>query len=151
MESKTSKRRTKAALREEEAIKLRLQGFKYREIANRLNITEGGAYQIVKRVLERTRKEASDAADELKQVETERLEDLLRAWWNSATAPREVVTKEGDVITTGPDPAAANVILRISERLAKLWGLDAPAKQDMTSNGETISFMIVPRDENKKD
>ncbi len=127
MDSQSSKRRSQAAEREKLAFALRVAGMTYAQIAERLGVTTAGAYKMVKRVLERTRKETDEAADELRRLEVERLDALLLTLWKSATS--------GNL-------GAVDRVLRVMERRARLLGLDAPTRQDITSGGETLKVVL---------
>lgn len=99
----TSERRSKA-------IKLRLAGLDWTEIAQRLDYaSRGAAATDVSRALEQNRKEESTLVDELRQTETLRLDRLMAGLWPKAAA--------GNV-------RAAEAALKIIDRRCKLWGLD---------------------------
>ncbi|MGW5438587.1 hypothetical protein [Nocardia asteroides] len=96
--------------RQSKALELRLEGLTYRAIADELGYSESGAYRAVEAVLKRVE---STGADELRKVETLRLEALFRAWWPAALAH---------------DEKAAGVVLRCHDRLVKLHGLAMPER-----------------------
>lgn len=124
----TASRRTQAAEREKAAFALRIAGATYAQIAERLGVTTAGAHKMVKRVLERTRAETNEIADELRRVEVERLDALTLTLWKQATA--------GNL-------GAVDRVLRVMERRARLLGLDAPAKQDVTSGGQALKLYAI--------
>ena len=126
-ESKTSSRRSQAAEREKKAFALRMAGATYEQIGAQLGVTTGAAYKMVKRVLERTRRETDELADELRRLEVERLDALTLTLWKQATA--------GNF-------GAVDRVLRVMERRARLLGLDAPTKQDVTSGGEALRVVL---------
>lgn len=101
-----------------EAVRLRTEGLSYREIADQLGYsTENAANKAVLGVLRRTEAEAADA---LRTLEVARL-DLL---WNKAL--RGIAVSE-----TSPQGVSAPLIsaaVRVSERRARLLGLDAPTQ-----------------------
>ena len=110
-QAETSARRAKA-------IKLRLAGLDWQEIADRLEYSSrGAACADVSRALEANRKEESDAVDELRQVETLRLDRLMAGLWAKAAS--------GNV-------RAAEAALKVIDRRCKLWGLDmrSPMESD---------------------
>ena len=101
--------------RQRRALELRRQGASYSTIASRLGYAnKGGAHKLVRRALRATLQEP---ADELRRLETERLDALLRALWHKAIAGHG---------------AAIDRVLKVMERRANLLGLDAPKKVQQT-------------------
>ncbi|WP_029893374.1 hypothetical protein [Nocardia brasiliensis] len=97
--------------RQSKALQLRLTGMPYNEIAEQLGYADGsGAWRAVDAILKRVE---SEGADELRKVETLRLEALFRAWMPAALAR---------------DEKAAGVVLRCHDRLVKLHGLAMPER-----------------------
>ena len=122
------------------ALQLRHQGLSYEHIARELGWSSvSSSRQAIQRALADS---VFEAADEVRQIESARLDDLMRVLL------RIVMTKHYHVSTTGaiayhpitgeplvddgPVMQAVAGILRISERRAKLLGLDAPAKHIIT-------------------
>lgn len=93
------------------AVDLRVQGHTYAQIAAALDYgDESGARHAVSRLL--ARREA-ESIDELRAVQSARLEAVLHAFWAA---------------TTSGDTHAARIVLRTLDSLAKLYGLDAPTR-----------------------
>ncbi len=114
--------------REREALELRRAGVIYDVIANRLGYrNKGSAYKVVQRALTRTLQEP---AAELRLLEVDRLDRLQTALWREAM--------NGSV-------AAVDRILRIAERRARLLGLDAATPVDVTTDGNLIVQIGIPR------
>lgn len=114
-ESKTSPRRLTAAERQRQAVELRLAGASFDAIATRLEYADrSGAYRSVMAALKRTQQEPTD---ELRRLNTERLNRMLLAIWSDV--------QKGNF-------GAIDRAVRILESEAKLLGLDAPAKQETT-------------------
>lgn len=108
------------------ALELRKAGISYARIAETLGYKDGsGAWRAVRAALKKTLQEPSD---ELRMLEIERLDAMLAAIWGSV--------KQGQY-------GAQDRALKIMERRAKLLGLDAPVKADVTSNGETVRPSII--------
>lgn len=109
--------------RQLKALTLRKAGAGYWAIAEALGYKDhSGAWRAVKAALKKTLQEP---ADELRQLELARLDDMLKA--------------------IAPHVAAGNLTaidraLKIQERRARLVGLDAPMKQDVTSGGKPIGW-----------
>lgn len=91
------------------ALKLRTEGLTYAEIGRRLGYADdSGARHAVTKLLDRRE---AEAVDQLRQVEGDRLDALQAAHWDAAMAG----------ITD-----AANIVLKVMDRRAKLFGLNAP-------------------------
>lgn len=113
-------RKAIAADREKRALALRLAGATYEQIASELHISLGAAHKAVQSVLDRTRQQCSEQADELRQLEVARLDRMLLLLESQ--------------IRTG-HLGAIDRALRIQERRAKLLGLDAPVRQEVAGFG----------------
>ena len=99
--------------RQMKALEKRKAGLSFFAIANDLGYaTPGGAYKAVMTALKKTLQEP---ADELRKLETDRLDELLEKLWPHRSKPMYV-----------------DRILRVMERRAKLLGLDAPQRQEVT-------------------
>ena len=95
--------------REEQVLKLRLAGATFFAIAKQIGFaTPSGAQQAYRRALRRS---IAPQVDELRKIEGGRLDALQLGLWQKAM--------NGDV-------RAAETVVRIMERRAKLFGLDAP-------------------------
>src|SRR5699024_12631232 len=79
-EPDTYSRRTKEyhAQRRVEAMTLRLAGLTYQQIAERMDLSESGAYDLVKRSF---RYVETDTVDEMRQLENDRLDRAQAAIW----------------------------------------------------------------------
>ena len=111
---KASAGKIKAAENASLALKLRIQGFTYREIGERLGLTLARAHQIVTREFDLAAKELKETREAARQVELERLDAMLRGIWPKAS--------RGNL-------DAIDRALRIAQRRARLQNLDdqAPA------------------------
>lgn len=111
---KTPEQKVEIATRQAEAVRLAAQGLTYAQIATRLGYADpSGAYVAVQAVLSRV--EHSNA-DGLRAVQGARLAALEAAWLPYATYSEK----------------AAELVLKIHARQARLFGLDAPVKVDAT-------------------
>lgn len=123
---KFSRTNIKAAELEKRATELRLAGHTYRAIADIIGgVTYVGVYKAVTRSMKRNQEETAENAEMLRDIEQQRLERLIAA--------ADVKAQQGDI-------AAIDVVRKLSESLRKLNGIDAPAKTDVTSGGEKISW-----------
>jgi hypothetical protein len=97
--------------RQAQALEMRKAGQTFEHIAQAIGYTNGGgAYKAVERALKATLQEP---ADELRRLECERLDAMLRALWPSAISGKWL---------------AVDRCLAIMDRRAKLLGLDAPIR-----------------------
>jgi hypothetical protein len=95
------------------AVDRRLEGASFRTIAAELGMSPAGVHKAVTKAMAVVQIGLDASAKELKALEAERLDALQAAWWHEALI----------------DPArVGNTMLRLLERRAKLFGLDAPAK-----------------------
>ncbi len=113
---KTSKR-LQAAERKARIIELRRAGYLLREIADEVGVSKQYCCRVIQRHLEDLAKELTDDVARLRWQEYERLEAALKAVWPQAL--------EGDL-------KATDRVIKIMEREAKLFGLDAPQRQEVT-------------------
>ncbi len=140
------------------AFELRLEGLSYRVIADRLGVSVSTAHGRVEQYL---REHIDPAAEELRRLELERLDELWRRAWE-VMCRQHVVTQHGQVVRRqvgverhpdgiekldpdgkpiplweevpddGPVLAAIDRLLRLSERRSRLLGLDLPVRVDAT-------------------
>jgi len=101
--------------RRAEAIRLKLAGHGYRAIAATLGINVHTAYDDVQAVLDETRKQARNDAEQERRLQLERI-DLMVEKLTGLLDDREKAAR------------AAEVIRGLEERRAKLLGLDSPSK-----------------------
>lgn len=115
------------------ALELRQQGLSYRAIGAEIGKSSSQAHKYVARALQET---TAEAVDDLRRLEGERLDAAQYAIWPQVMA--------GDV-------AALNGFIRLSERRAKLLGLDAPEKRELTGkDGEPLhpkGYMLISPDD----
>lgn len=127
-ESKTSKRILRGREREEEALSLRLAGLTYRVIGEQMGISESGAYKAVVRALKRLNERVTENAEEVRRMELERLDKMLRGLWPAALRGNQ---------------GAVDRVLRVMQRRAMYLGLDAPKALDVTTDGKPLSNVIT--------
>jgi hypothetical protein len=109
--------REAAAERRVQALILRKAGASYRAIAAQLGVSPKQAYCDVTHELDKIYKQASELAEQVRTLELERLDGMLLA-----------ISKQVSNGSLG----AIDRSLRIMERRAKLLGLDAPSKSELT-------------------
>ena len=127
-ESTQSPRKTATAERKNRALQRRIGGLTFQAIADELNVTRQAAHALVKSALAELNEKTAESAEELRRLELERLDTMRAAVWGGVL--------KGDL-------QSVDRALKISARLSALAGLDAPAKQDITSGGEKITEISV--------
>ena len=91
------------------ALELRLGGATFAKIGDALGVSDEGARKAVERALERTKKETSEKAEMLRELERQRLESMVLAIMPQA--------KRGHI-------GAVDQVRKLSESIRKLQGLD---------------------------
>lgn len=122
--------------RRTQAIAMRTRGETWDRIGQTLGYASGAAAcNDVTRALEERARALTEQADSLRELELARLDALYAAAW--AVLEREHVVVSGGKIVKdgrrklrddGPVLAAIDRLVRISERRAKLLGIDSPVK-----------------------
>jgi hypothetical protein len=105
--------RAVAAERRIKALELRKAGVSYRKIGAALGVSHTQAYNDVMLSLRHLAKKQDGIAEELRVLEDQRLDDML--------TPMMTQARRGN-------QGAVDRVLRIMDRRARLWGLDAPQK-----------------------
>lgn len=90
-----------------QAFDLRIAGANYREIARALKISVGTAHTYVTEALLEVQNTNAETVERLRRIEKTRLEGVLVKLWPKRDNPR-----------------VADTIIRLSERISKLEGLD---------------------------
>ena len=101
--------------REIRALELRLAGASYRQIGLQTGVSHAQAFRDVQTIL---KEYLTEPTEEVRKVELGRLDSLLVAHWIKATAG---------------DYKATTMVLAIMDRRARLLGLDAPVRIDITA------------------
>lgn len=107
-------------------MQLRVAGWAVWQIADHLGVETNTVHNQIVGQLTTWRDMTQEMANELRELELQRLDEFLRALW-----PK---------IQTG-NPRAIETALKVSERRAKLMGLDAPEKREVTldANVQTLN------------
>lgn len=117
---KLSPKKIQVQMRQTQALEMRMAGATFVQIAERLNYKNPmGARKAVEAGILRHVREPSETAREL---ELERLDRLLMRLWPRAMSPK----------IDPPDYQAVDRVMSIMSRRAKLMGLDAPQRVDIT-------------------
>jgi len=113
MATRTSGKRLIAAARRAQALALRKEGRTLAEIGSALSITPQGVHKIFSRVMADLNSQAREAAENMRDLESGRIDALWAALW-----PRGI----------GGDEKAIGMLIRLSERRCRLLGLDGPLR-----------------------
>lgn len=111
------------------ALQLRLEGLSYLQIAQKLQMTEVGAYSMIIRVLTKYEDDIKEKIPAARVIELKRCDELLKYVWPKV--------KKGD-------PKAIQAALKVAERRAKLSGLDMPTEllHKGTGEGDAIAIEV---------
>ena len=110
------------------ALDLRASGASYRQIGEALSVSKPRAFRIVRAALDELVQHCEDTAERVRRLELYRLDKVRLA----------LDSKKGD-------PRVADTLIRISERVAKLHGLDAPQRIEASGpNGGPIETEEKP-------
>jgi hypothetical protein len=104
-------RKVKANQQMIQALELRAAGLSYEHIGKALGVSKPRAWRIVGKALDGLVKQCQETAERVKHLELYRLDRYRRS-----LEPRKT------------DPRTVDTLIRISERVAKLHGLDAPQR-----------------------
>lgn len=117
MATKATPKAVERVMRERKGIALRLAGATYAEIGEQLEMSESGAYRLVRRCLDRERARTEEDAETLRQIDLMRVERAILALWAQV--------KAGHL-------GAIDRLLRCLDIRAKYLGLYAPARTEHT-------------------
>jgi len=103
--------------RRAQAARLRVAGWPLRDIAAHLNVSLGTIHGDLEAVLDRTKETTDDVVRRERAVSNERLDAITKGLWAKAST---------GVIS------AAEAVVKIEDRRAKLNGLDAPKRHELS-------------------
>ena len=109
--------------RRQQALDFRKAGYSYRDIGARLEVSHEQARRDVEAALAALVADTKGSAEQLRQLELERL---------------DMLTKALEPMAAVGNPGAVNSFLRVMERRAKLLGLDKPQAVDVTTGGDKL-------------
>ena len=130
-----SKRESEARLlrenRRNQAMEMKIHGYDVSTIARYLKVSEGTVRKDLDVKLNEVNSEGKNNAIRHRQLQLVRYERQFRAWYDLATKPQDFYDDEGKQYKGPPDATAAQMILRISERIEKLLGLQVNPPQEI--------------------
>ena len=135
-----------------QAAELRSRSKTFREIGEVFGVSTKTAYCMVQRAIEDVPKEATTG---LIALELEKLDRLERRYLEIMDKPHPYISASGRVVMLDgevliddkPTMEAITGLVRVADRRAKLLGLNAPTRADLTS---TTSLLIENRAEQHK-
>jgi len=126
--SKVSTSKAEAAIRSQRALEMRALGHTYQQIGEALGVHQVTAHGIIKRRMAALNEKISESAEQVRQLELARLDDLFR---------RAMAAVEAGNVN------AIDKALRVCESRRRLLGLDAPTRTDISSGGEPFLIQVV--------
>lgn len=139
--NRASKKKVNLADRRQRALDLRRQGWSYRKIADFMEVelgspySESMAYRDVTAALDLVRTKLKETAEDVLQLELDRLDTMTVVWWPKAVGLGQTsqpgLTVEEQVAKLMPDVKAAELVLDIMARRAKYLGLDKPGELNL--------------------
>lgn len=122
MRSKIAWSKVGSALLRQQILELRLTGKTVRDIASIVGKSPTRVHQILVSSLAEMNAVAADTAEQIAQIELERLDKIFDALYPMRS-----------------DPEYANALIRVMDRRAKLTGIDKPVKSAFVGkNGEIV-------------
>lgn len=116
-----------AADQRAKALDLRIEGYSFREIGKKLDISVASAFNYVTEALDELKAVTLTKAEHLRDLELSKLDSL------------EAEARKRLAASTDPDNAKlSSVVLKIMESRRKLLGLDAPTKIETSGSLYTI-------------
>jgi len=112
-------------------MELRKAGYTIQQIAWEVGVDVNAVMRDLQAILKIAISETMETTEECRQLEVERLDALLKAYYPTATEP--LVDEMGNIIPE--NMAAAALVLRIQERRAKLLALDKPEPKGGAESG----------------
>lgn len=128
--AKTSNSKARLADLRKRAMQCRLSGMTYIQIGEALGISNRAAFHHVKHEIDAAIAQTAEAAEQVRQIELERLDSLMTGLW--------LRRQEEGVIDR---------ILKIQDRRARYLGLDAPTKVAPTDPSGENQYVGMSDDE----
>lgn len=107
------------AEQERKILALWIAGERPGVIASEVGLSESTIYRVRRAALERAMPLRDSKAEELRELELQRLDELQAAHWDRAVSGNILVSEK-----------AAKIVLSCIDRRVKILGLDAPVKVD---------------------
>lgn len=132
--------------KDHEAANLRLKGRTFVEIGEHFGLSDSTAFDMVARAwkdipIESTEQLLANETAKLDYLEA-KAHEIMTKHHAYVTPSGKVATLDGEILTDdGPALQAMNTLLKIADRRAKLLGLNAPTRTELTGkNGAAIEI-----------
>ncbi len=121
--------------KQQQVLELRIMGATYRQIGKQLGISKSRVAELVRQGVDELNEQSRESADQLRAIEHQRLEALWRTLYPARIA------SDGT-----PDPDVIIKLVRVSESIRRLWGLDAPEEHHLhlQLQGEIEQLHVLP-------
>jgi DNA-binding CsgD family transcriptional regulator len=145
----TGQRRTRraaaAALRQARVLELIVAGWSNGHIAAELGVAPSTVTRDVETVLARRAEESNPALQQVRELQLERILTLWKAWIPLALGEYEVENPvTGDRSTPPPDPRAAEIAIKLWDRIGLIGAAIEPPAQNTTN----VLIINSPEDRN---
>jgi hypothetical protein len=117
-----------------EAIRLKVAGMTYAQVAQALDMTDSGAWQLIQGELRRRAAEMKEGVQELRQIAHERYETMIRRLWLKAM-PADA--------NAPLDYKAIHTLMNTIERDARIMGYAAPEKHQVDLSHMQLQLGII--------
>lgn len=134
--------------RREEAVRLRRNGLTYAQIGDQLGISKQTAFDDINAML---KKFGAEDVPELRALENERLTAVVAHAMTVLTGDYQIPERAPETVKEAADwlrrdnderSKAGHLLVKTSERIAKLNGLDAPVTAHVTGDGTALTVMF---------
>ena len=115
----------RSAERREQALQLRMGGMSYYYIGQELGVSKSTAYLDVQKAIKEIQERYAEDALTVRTMEIKRLDIMMIGLWEKASSG---------------DNVSIDRVIKIMDRKAKLLGLDAPVKSDITNRNINIEI-----------
>lgn len=132
---KTDPKKVSRAFRRAQAVRMRAEGHTYEQIGEALGINRHSAYKIVARAIDEARETEAEDTAFLRDVQNARIEDMVRRIAEGMKERPRAIPGTGTIPPTISTLEAAQALVKLLERQAKLNGLDAPQKVALGAPG----------------
>ena len=120
------------------ALQMRAEGMSYRAIALAMQVGVATAHQYVNRGWQNMVEDNDQVRSVLREVEVERLEELINAVWKVAVGDVADLGDEAQAVAIENQLKAQGTIIRSVQTIARLRGLFAPAKIEHSRKSDLV-------------
>jgi hypothetical protein len=123
---RTAAQRDAILIRQAKAVTLRSQRLTFRQIAEELRVSSRQAFKDVQAGLKTIMVDTRESVDQARALEVGLMDRLTRAHVPIATGGQVPVPggRPGETMNVGPDFKSSLIVIKASERRAKVMGLD---------------------------